>query len=126
MILAAPLAHTASFGCSKSSSFAEKSVCTTSLLDKLDDALAINCKSIAASNIGSGALKDLKSTPKAWLAVSEECRSKSWIIDANLKRIDALYESPVITGAHPSCASVQEVGYLMSRLAHDIQFFSRK
>lgn len=109
-LLAAPLAaHAASFDCKKAVSYAEKEICSDLLLGKLDDALGENYKYMSASNIGAGALKDLKSTQKVWLGARNRCTTKPCLVDAYRKRIDEVCEYPVIAGVHPICTSADEV-----------------
>lgn len=98
-----------SFDCLKAVSFAEKAICSDSLLGKLDGALSENYKYTLTSDIGDGAKKDLKKTQKSWLAERNKCTSNSCLADAYKKRIDEVCEYPVISGVHPICISSDEV-----------------
>src|ERR1019366_6963109 len=88
LALSISLAHAVSFDCRKAATFAEKEVCNDYLLGKLDDALGENYKRTLSSNIGSGAVSDLRATQKAWLSNRNKCANKQCLIDAYRKRVD--------------------------------------
>jgi uncharacterized protein YecT (DUF1311 family) len=98
-----------SFDCAKASSFSEKTICTDTLLGKLDGALAENYKYMLASDIGDGARNDLKATQRKWLAERNKCTDNQCLANAYQKRIDEVCEYPVISGVHPVCISSDEI-----------------
>jgi len=106
---ASSLVHAASFDCKKAATFVEKEICNDSLLEKLDDALGGNYKSMLGANIGSGAKKDLKATQRVWLSVRDKCTNKQCLVDTYRKRIDEVCDYPVIAGVHPVCTSSDEI-----------------
>jgi uncharacterized protein len=101
--------NAASFDCNKAASFSEKAVCSNELLSKLDDALSRNFKFMSASDIGRGALKDLKNTQKKWLAEREKCKDEYCLVETYRKRVDEICDYPVISGVHPICESSEEI-----------------
>lgn len=99
----------ASFDCAKASTSVERAICEDPLLGKLDEALAGNYRAIRAANIGDGARKDLESTQRQWIRERNGCTDKKCIETSYRKRIDAVCEYPVLSGAHPGCVSSDEV-----------------
>lgn len=104
------MANAVSFDCAKASNFAEKTICTSALLSKLDDALSENYQAMQAGDIGDGARKDLRKTQKQWLSERNKCKTENCLVDAYRKRIDENCDYPVISGVHPICT-----------LSHDIK-----
>jgi uncharacterized protein YecT (DUF1311 family) len=94
-----------SFDCAKASTFAEKSICTDTLLGKFDGALAENYKYMLASDIGDGARNDLKATQRKWLLERNKCTDNQCLANAYRKRIDEVCEYPVVSGLHPDCTN---------------------
>jgi len=109
LIIFSPLANAVSFDCKKAASFVEHEICNDSLLGRLDDALSENYSYMLASDIGSGAKKDLKKTQKSWLSARNMCTNNKCILDAYRKRIDEVCEYPVISGVHPMCTSSDSI-----------------
>ena len=72
-----PVTSNPSFPCEKASTFIEKSICSDHLLGKLDAALSRNYKNMLASSIGDGAVTDLKSTQKQWIAERNKCTNNN-------------------------------------------------
>ena len=98
-----------SFDCSKASSFAEKSVCSETLLGRLDGALGQNFKFMAGSNLGDGAQQDLRTTQRQWLAKRNKCTTAACLEKEYRDRIDVVCEYPVISGVHPVCIEQESV-----------------
>jgi uncharacterized protein YecT (DUF1311 family) len=98
-----------SFDCAKASSFSEKAVCEDTLLGRLDGALSQNYQYMLASNIGDGAKNDLRTTQKAWLAERNKCPDKQCLVAIYRKRLDEVCDYPVLSGAHPICASSNDI-----------------
>lgn len=98
-----------SFNCNKASTFVEKSICSVPLLGSLDGALSENYKYMLASNIGDGAIEDLKSTQKKWMSDRNKCTSTQCIEEFYRSRIDEVCEYPVISGVHPICTRAEEI-----------------
>lgn len=92
-----------SFDCSKASTFAERAICTDSLLGKLDGALSYNYKSMLASNIDEVASSHLKTTQKEWLVERNNCTSNECLVETYRKRVDDVCEQTVISGVIGSC-----------------------
>ena len=99
----------ASFDCTKASGYAEKEVCSDPILSVLDEKLAENYEYMRAANIGEEARKGLRATQTKWLALRNKCADKSCLLKAYTKRLDEICEYPVISGAHPSCTTSEEV-----------------
>lgn len=100
---------TPSFNCAKTSTSVEKSICDDSLLGQLDGALADNYKMMKASDIGDGAMADLKATQKSWLLARNKCDSNECLESAYRKRLDEICGYPVISGVHPTCTVSTEI-----------------
>lgn len=87
----------------------EKEICGSPLLGKLDDVLSENYSAMLASDIGSGAKKDLRVTQKAWLSTRNKCSTTQCLIDAYRNRVDKVCDYPVISGVHPACATADDI-----------------
>lgn len=98
-----------SFDCAKASTFSEKAICTDTLLGKLDGALAENYKYMLASNIGDGAMNDLKASQRKWIAERNKCADNQCLANTYRKRIDEVCDYPVISGVHPVCTNSDEI-----------------
>ena len=105
----AVVSHSASFDCKKAATPIEKQICGDALLGKLDSALSENYKNMLASDIGSGASKDMKATQKKWMASRNKCTDKQCLVEAYKKRMDEVCDYPVISGMHPDCTASQDV-----------------
>ncbi len=108
-LLSSPLAHSASFDCTKASTFVEKAICSDPKLSRQDEVLGENYKYMSASNIGDGARKDLKATQRTWIMERNKCTDNECITNAYRKRIDEICDYPVVSGVHPTCVSAEEV-----------------
>lgn len=108
-LLSSSLAHAVSFDCVKASTFVEKSICTDSLLGKLDDALSGNYTDMLSSNIGDGARKNLRVEQKKWLSERNKCTNNKCLTDTYRKRVDEICDYPVISGVAPACKSSDEI-----------------
>ena len=106
----ASVAHAASFDCAKASTPIEKTICGDTLLGQLDDALGENYKSMSHSNIGDGAINDLKTSQRSWMKERNKCADKKCLEESYRKRIDAVCDYPVIKGSHPSCIDSDSIG----------------
>ena len=95
--------------CDKVSNFSEKEICLGGFLLDLDDAMNLNYKSMMLSDIGGGAIKDLRSSQQKWLSKRNKCSTKECILDAYKHRIIDICNYPVITGIHPVCKSYEDV-----------------
>jgi hypothetical protein len=98
-----------SFNCNKAATFVETSICSESILGSLDGALSENYKYMLASDIGEGAVEDLKSTQKKWMAERNKCTTIQCIEGFYRTRIDEVCEYPVISGVHPVCTMSVEI-----------------
>ena len=96
-----------SFDCSKASTFAERAICSDSLLGKLDGLLSENFRDMLASNIGDGARSDLKATQRKWFSERSKCTDNQCLANIYRKRIGDVCDYPVITGVHPVCPSAE-------------------
>lgn len=108
-VIANTVTSNPSFPCEKASTFIEKSICNDHSLGKLDAALSGNYKNMIASNIGDGAVTDLKSTQKKWIAERNKCTNNNCLSEAYRKRMDEICEYPVLSGVHPSCTSSDDI-----------------
>ncbi len=107
---AAALGHAASFDCAKAGTTVEKAICADKRLGRLDEVLAQNYRAMSAANIGAGALNNLRSSQRSWLATRNQCADASCIGKQYQERIDAVCSDyPVLSGAFPSCTSAAEV-----------------
>lgn len=98
-----------SFDCSKASSFAEKTICSETLLGRLDGALGQNFGFMAASDLGDGAKQHLRTTQRQWLAERNKCTTAACLEKAYRDRIDVVCDYPVISGLHPVCTEQENV-----------------
>lgn len=100
----------ASFDCTKATTAVEKAICSDKRLGRLDEVLAQNYRAMSAANIGSGALNNLRSSQRSWLAIRNQCADANCIGKRYEERIDAVCsEFPVLNGVFPSCTSAAEV-----------------
>lgn len=98
-----------SFDCAKAATAVEKIICSDALIGKLDGALASNYKTMIAANIGDGALTELKSKQKEWMASRNNCADNQCLINAYKARIDEVCEYPVLSGIHPECLMSDDI-----------------
>ena len=105
----AGLGQAASFDCAKAGTAVEKAICADKRLGRLDEVLAQNYRAMSAANIGGGALSNLRSTQRSWLAIRNQCADVNCIGKRYQERIDAVCEYPVLSGVFPSCTSSAEV-----------------
>lgn len=98
-----------SFDCAKASNFAEKAICTDSLLGKLDGKLSENYKNMRASDIGDGVRNTLKGTQKRWLTERNKCTNNQCLAEVYRKRIDEICDYRVISGVNPICTSTDDI-----------------
>jgi uncharacterized protein len=108
VVLASPWASATSFDCRKASTDAEKTVCGSALLGKLDDALSTNYRNMLTGDLGDGG-KDLKREQKEWLHRRNACKSEKCLVDAYRSRVDEICNTPVVTGVHPDCVMSDDV-----------------
>jgi uncharacterized protein len=107
--LAAAAAQAASFDCQKATTFVEKEVCNVNLLGRLDDALAENYRFMLAADIGDGARKQIRADQRKWLGDRNKCTTGTCVQKAYRVRIDAVCETPVLSGVHPVCTDSSEI-----------------
>lgn len=106
----AGLGQAASFDCAKAGTAVEKAICADKRLGRLDEVLAQNYRAMSAANIGSGALNNLKSSQRSWLAIRNQCADAICIGKRYEERIDAVCSDyPVLSGVFPSCTSAADV-----------------
>jgi uncharacterized protein len=98
----------ASFDCRKAKTFAENSICSDTLLSRLDDALAENYSSMRNSNFGN-TKEWLKSEQVKWIKSLNLCKDKECLIDAYRKRVDETCEYGVVSGSHPDCTMSEQI-----------------
>jgi uncharacterized protein len=106
--LASPWASATSFDCRKAATDAEKTICGSGLLGKLDDVLSGNYRNMLTGNLGDGG-KDLKREQKEWLHKRNACKSEKCLVDTYRSRIDEICNTPVVTGIHPDCVMSDDV-----------------
>jgi uncharacterized protein len=105
---ASPWASATSFDCRKAATDAEKTICGSALLGKLDDALSDNYRNMLTGNLGDGG-KDLKREQKEWLRKRNACKSEKCLVDTYRSRVDEICNTPVVTGLHPDCVMSDDV-----------------
>ena len=98
-----------SFDCRKAKTFAEKSVCSSTVLGVLDGVLSDNYRAMLAADIGEGARKSLRDTQRAWLVARKRCQDHDCLTAQYRARIDEICETPVLSGMHPACTLSDEV-----------------
>lgn len=99
----------ASFDCAKATTLVEKAICTDKALNRLDEVLSENFKRMSAAKIGEGALANLRSSQRSWLAVRNQCADVNCIGKRYRERIDVICSDyPVLSGAFPSCTSAAD------------------
>lgn len=108
LLAVSPLAHATSFDCKKASTYVEKTICSSPLLGKLDDALADNYRDMLASDLGDGGI-DLKKEQRAWVAQRNKCSSEKCLVDLYRKRVDDVCDAPVVTGIHAACVQSEDI-----------------
>ncbi|PWU31473.1 hypothetical protein DK254_02960 [Pseudomonas sp. RW407] len=101
-------AFSASFDCAKASSYAEKEICSDSLLGKLDDALASNYQSMLGADFG-GSVKSLKAQQRKWLLERNKCTSRNCLVSSYKKRVNETCDYGVVSGVHPLCVMADEI-----------------
>ncbi len=93
-----------SFDCANASTSIERQICTSPELSKLDLELSNNYNNMRASDIGSGAQLDLKTTQESWMLARNTCSDMQCIVDAYKKRSNEICENyPVLSGVFPEC-----------------------
>ena len=80
----------ASFDCKKAGTTVENIICNDEKISKLDEVMADNYKAMSHSNIGEGALKDLKQTQKEWIKERNNCANNNCIKTSYEKRINVI------------------------------------
>ncbi|MGF6699561.1 uncharacterized protein OKW38_004173 [Paraburkholderia sp. MM5496-R1] len=108
LLILSPLAHATSFDCKKASTYVEKTICSSPLLGKLDDALADNYRDMLASDLGDGGAS-LKKEQRAWVARRNKCTSEKCLADLYRKRVDDVCDAPVVTGIHAACVQSEDI-----------------
>ncbi|WP_051320526.1 lysozyme inhibitor LprI family protein [Cupriavidus sp. amp6] len=108
LLIVSPLAHATSFDCKKASTFAEKTICASSLLGKLDDALTENYSAMLATDLGDGGAS-LKKEQRAWISQRNKCTTEQCLIDLYRKRVDDVCEAPVVSGMHAACVQSSDI-----------------
>jgi uncharacterized protein len=108
VMIASPWASATSFDCRKAATDAEKTVCGSALLGKLDDALSTNYRNMLTGDLGDGG-KDLKREQKEWMHKRNACKSEKCLVDAYRSRVDEICNTAVVTGVHPDCVMSDDV-----------------
>ncbi|CAG9183222.1 lysozyme inhibitor LprI family protein [Cupriavidus pinatubonensis] len=108
LLIASPLAHAVSFDCKKASTFVEKTICSSPVLGKLDDALTENYKAMLATDLGDGGAS-LKKEQRAWIGQRNKCTTEQCLVDLYRKRVDDVCETPVVSGMHASCVQSSDI-----------------
>lgn len=101
--------------CNLSKNYVEKTICSDRFLISLDQAMNENYNYMRHSQIGYGALKNLKNTQKKWLFIRNQCTDKECIKRLYKNRLDEVCEYPVISGIHPICKDYNEVLSMCSK-----------
>ncbi|WP_179403495.1 lysozyme inhibitor LprI family protein [Burkholderia guangdongensis] len=110
LLIVSPLAHATSFDCKKASTYVEKTICSSPLLGKLDDALADNYRDMLATNLGDGPdNKSLKKEQRAWIAQRNKCTTEKCLVDLYRKRVDDVCDAPVVSGVHAACVQSSDI-----------------
>ena len=95
--------------CDRTSNFAEQSICQDQFLMRLDQAMNENYKFMFNSNIGSGAINDLKQSQKKWIRKRNGCLTKLCVLNLYKSRLSEICDYPVITGVHPICTDYDDI-----------------
>lgn len=103
MFLITKVTSAASFDCSRSQTYVEKTICSVPELSYLDELMANNYWAMRGANIGDGAMDDLMSTQREWLANRDQCENVDCLLDQYLQRIEQICMYPVIKGVFPDC-----------------------
>lgn len=102
------MAGAASFDCTRADSQVEKSICSDSELNGLDEILARNYRAITSSNVGDGARRAIRFEQRQWLKDRNRCDSRGCLVKAYTDRINTVCEVPVLGGVHPVCEEIEE------------------
>jgi uncharacterized protein YecT (DUF1311 family) len=85
--IASPLAHATSFDCEKASTYVEKTICSSPVLGKLDDALSEHYREMLATDLGDGPdNKALKKEQRVWVAQRNKCTTEKCLVDMPISR----------------------------------------
>lgn len=103
------LADSPSFNCAKASTYAEKTICGSSLLSKLDVALARNYKDMLFAATVDGDADDLKKDQKAWVIKRNKCTTETCLVDLYRERVDSVCDKPTMHVAHPICIEADDI-----------------
>ena len=95
-------AQAASFDCTKARSLVEQRICSDPRLGKLDETLAVNFRSLMASNAIDWK-KDLRAGQARWLASRNRCQTTPCIAQAYRKRIAETCEYGVVPDVQLEC-----------------------
>jgi uncharacterized protein len=108
LLIVASNASATSFDCQKAAIWVEKEICSNDMLSRLDDALDKNYQGSLGTNIGEGALKDLKKTQLEWFKARNSCKTATCIEKKYRERIDALCNYPAISGVNWGCSATSD------------------
>src|ERR1700737_4160849 len=108
LFLVSTSAFAVSFDCSKSSTFAEKTICSDPLLRKLDDALSINYKAMLGADLG-GTVENLRIEQRKWIANRNKCATRECLVAMYRERIDETCDYGVVSGVHPDCVHADDI-----------------
>jgi uncharacterized protein len=98
----------ASFDCTKSKTFVEKTICSEPRLSKLDDVLVENYIGMYYSNFG-GTKQSLKAEQLKWLSSRNKCKDSKCLAKSYEKRINETCDYGIVSGIHPICKMADEV-----------------
>ena len=101
-------AISASFPCAKATTDVEKQICADPLLNKLDEALAVNYKGMLSADFG-GSPKALKAEQRKWVASRNQCKTNQCLVSLYRKRLDETCGYGVVSGMHPECTLSSDV-----------------
>jgi uncharacterized protein YecT (DUF1311 family) len=98
-----------SFDCAKATTSVEKSICSNTLLGKLDVALSENYKQMLMADLGKGGQANVKAEQRQWIQARNKCQDVKCLEQSYRKRVDETCEYGVVSGTHPICSMSDDI-----------------
>ena len=89
----------ASFDCAKQSTNVERMICDDQYLNKLDETLAADYKTIKNNNVGARTISEMTKTQRDWIKLRNLCNDKICIRKTYIERLDQICKyATVVSG----------------------------
>ncbi len=109
LLLATGTSYAASFDCSKASASYEKTICSDDVLNRMDEALSNNYRTVMNSDRDQTIKDQLKQSQKAWLTKRNACGEYACIRSLYEWRVDEICDKYASSAEKPKCVSTQDI-----------------